>query len=94
MNGQERVRAQPGDTVTFSIEVINDGADLEDVTVRDLMSPDLDPNFHPDPFALSAGGREIFTYDFTIPADRAGVIVNKAVAFGAPAVPHRAVRIL
>ena len=79
VDGQERIRASSKQTVTFSVEVINDGTeDLKEVTVLDL----LEPKFQPAPFDLAAGAGRSFSYDYAISGSNSGVIVNKAVAFG------------
>ena len=64
VNGLERVRVHPGDMVTFTVRVKNDGSDkISDVSILDLNVP---AGSQP-PFDLSPGGDQTFTYNFTIP---------------------------
>jgi uncharacterized repeat protein (TIGR01451 family) len=91
VNGKKRIRVKPGQSVTFSVEVINDGDTLEEVTLTELMSPDLAPSFSPGPFKLNSGASRSFSYTYTVSSASPGVIIHKAVAYGKPEDDNRAV---
>ena len=84
VNGQDVVRAKPGDTVTYTVRVTNgSGYDLDEVILVDLMDEELNLNFRPAPFALASGASQEFTYTYTIPGDtKSTVLINQVVVYG------------